>query len=169
LNPNPRLQALILAARRFAKAQFPRHGVFSRMGLAPPEIHILFMLRRAAENGRQGTEEGRSIPSALAGLLGVTAGNVSQIITGLEAKGFVEREPDPADRRRVLISLTQEGVRSLDEATKDYEKAYSGIIEEIGESECDRFTVLLDKAADRLGGGPGSENHYHHGRSRSHD
>jgi DNA-binding MarR family transcriptional regulator len=136
------------------------------MSLAPPEIHILFMLRRTMQTGHGGPAEGRSMPSALAGLLGVTAGNVTQVITALESKGLVKREADPTDRRRVLISLTADGVRSLDEATRAYEEAYSKIIGEIGEAECDRFTSLLEKSASMLSDFIGPESHFHHGRSR---
>ncbi len=39
---------------------------------------------------------------------------VSDIVTGLEAKGLLAREPDPADRRRTLVWLTPEGFAALD-------------------------------------------------------
>ena len=38
---------------------------------------------------------------------------VSEIVTQLEANGFVEREPDPADRRRTLVWLTVAGQERL--------------------------------------------------------
>ncbi len=152
-----------MASRRFAKAQLPRHGAFTRMGLAPQEIHILLMLGRAKRHGEgcppdtmnrtgeSAAECGKAIPSALAGLMGVTAGNVTQIITGLESKGLVKRDVDPEDRRRVLISLTDDGLRAVDASFRAFEESFSRIMEEFGEAECDRFTTLLEKAADRLG------------------
>lgn len=39
---------------------------------------------------------------------------VSDIVTQLEQKGFLAREPDPADRRRTLVWLTPDGRSALD-------------------------------------------------------
>lgn len=45
----------------------------------------------------------------LATAAGLTTGAVTQVIDRLEAKGFVERTPDPEDRRRVLVGVTEKG------------------------------------------------------------
>ena len=39
---------------------------------------------------------------------------VSDIVTGLVGKGLLEREPDPADRRRTLVWLTPAGLAELE-------------------------------------------------------
>lgn len=39
---------------------------------------------------------------------------VSDIVSGLEAKDLLAREPDPADRRRTLVWLTPDGLAALD-------------------------------------------------------
>jgi len=44
--------------------------------------------------------------SALASACGVTANAMTTVIDRLTEKGLVERQPDPADRRRVLVALT---------------------------------------------------------------
>jgi DNA-binding MarR family transcriptional regulator len=47
----------------------------------------------------------------LAGHMGVTVATMSLAIDRLEQKGYVRRERDPRDRRRVLLRVTAEGVR----------------------------------------------------------
>ena len=47
-------------------------------------------------------------PGELAGLLGLTTGAVTGVIDRLENKGFVFRELDSDDRRRIIIKVNQE-------------------------------------------------------------
>ncbi|MEH3033208.1 MAG: MarR family transcriptional regulator [Aeromicrobium erythreum] len=44
--------------------------------------------------------------------------SVTNVIDRLTAQGLVSREPDPADRRRILASLTDEGATVLEAATE---------------------------------------------------
>src|SRR4051794_31010899 len=44
--------------------------------------------------------------STLASACGVTGNAMTTVIDRLADKGLVQRQPDPADRRRVLVSLT---------------------------------------------------------------
>src|SRR5215207_5399466 len=52
---------------------------------------------------------GPTIQTALADALKVSARNVTGLVDGLVAGGFVTREPHPTDRRAVLVSLTEHG------------------------------------------------------------
>ncbi|OLT39721.1 hypothetical protein BJF86_07760 [Serinicoccus sp. CNJ-927] len=49
----------------------------------------------------------------LAGHLGVTTATTSGLVDRVVGKAWVEREHDPADRRRVLLRLTAEGEELL--------------------------------------------------------
>jgi DNA-binding MarR family transcriptional regulator len=49
--------------------------------------------------------------TALAGHMGVTVATMSIAIDRLEDKGYVRRERDARDRRRVLLRITEAGVR----------------------------------------------------------
>ncbi len=53
--------------------------------------------------------------AALARHTFVTAQTTAQLVSGLEARGLVERRPDPASRRQALLSLTTAGQGLLDE------------------------------------------------------
>jgi MarR family 2-MHQ and catechol resistance regulon transcriptional repressor len=45
----------------------------------------------------------------------VTGGNMTMVITNLERRGLVSRKRDDADRRQIIVSLTEEGQQLLDE------------------------------------------------------
>ena len=53
--------------------------------------------------------EGPLSLSGLAEAIGVDAPYATLIVDSLEQRGLVERQPDPADRRRKLVSLTPAG------------------------------------------------------------
>lgn len=58
---------------------------------------------------------------ALAGWLQITPRSVTEVVDALEALGLVARRPDPADRRAVLVDLTDQGrqtARSIRSARK---------------------------------------------------
>ncbi len=49
------------------------------------------------------------IPAAVTEYLGLTKGTVSQTISVLEAKGYLEKVPDTKDRRVIHLKLTEKG------------------------------------------------------------
>lgn len=50
---------------------------------------------------------------AIAEVLGVTARGVTDMADALVAEGYLARTPDPADRRVVLLELTETGMAAL--------------------------------------------------------
>ncbi len=138
---DPRARDLMLAARRFSRAYMPYSSLFNELGLRHSEIFPLVQLRKAGEpSGLK--------PSDLAARLGVTAGNVTQIITGLEARGLVLRDRDPADGRAVLLRLTASGQAAMESAEASWDAAFSGLLGELGAEDCARLTSLLERASD---------------------
>ena len=72
-------------------------------GLSLPERSALARLDRG----------GPAIPSALARREQISPQGMGATLAGLEARRLVERRSDPADRRRVVMSLTEAGRRAL--------------------------------------------------------
>ena len=64
----------------------------------------------------------------VAGELAVSKQAASQLVDTLVTRGYVERTPDPEDRRRVTVGLTQRG-RS---AAAEIRKAVEGVDAELG-------------------------------------
>lgn len=68
-------------------------------GLTKARAHLLFEV----------VQRGPSTQQALARALGVSPRNVTGLVDGLAATGFVTREPHPRDRRAALVTLTAHG------------------------------------------------------------
>jgi DNA-binding MarR family transcriptional regulator len=56
---------------------------------------------------------GPATPSALAKLEQISPQSMGATLGALEARGLVERRPDPGDGRRAVMSLTEAGLRTL--------------------------------------------------------
>lgn len=67
--------------------------------LYPREIHTLIFIR----------ERDGSFVTEIAAETGVTKGAVSQIVKKLEAKGLLERKPDPRNLSRMILNVTEKG------------------------------------------------------------
>jgi DNA-binding MarR family transcriptional regulator len=80
-------------------------------GLQWWQYDVLSALRRQGKPYRLAATE-----LAEAGML--TSGATTNRIDRLEQKGLVRRLHDPADRRRVLVELTREGLARVESATK---------------------------------------------------
>src|ERR1700685_2731845 len=56
---------------------------------------------------------GPATASALAKLEQISPQSMGATLSALEARGLVERQPDPADGRRVVLSVTESGLKML--------------------------------------------------------
>ncbi|NID16243.1 MarR family winged helix-turn-helix transcriptional regulator [Luteibacter yeojuensis] len=71
-------------------------------GLNHPEYNILMMLYGSSDNSMH--------PSALADAAGEKSANVTRLTTQLCEKGLIARSGTEADRRKVTLTLTPEGL-----------------------------------------------------------
>ncbi len=76
--------------------------ITSAEGIAPADYVVLGVLRRSPGH--------RSAPTRMCELLGRSTGGMSLTLDRLEAAGWLTRSPDPADRRRVVVTLTDRGL-----------------------------------------------------------
>jgi DNA-binding MarR family transcriptional regulator len=89
--------AMALAER--LQRGFAAHA--AEFGLSAAQAKVLLRLRK-----------GEDLPMrALARGLGYDPSNLTGLVDKLEARGAVERRPDPADRRIKAIAATDEGLR----------------------------------------------------------
>ncbi len=69
--------------------------------------------------------------------------DVVAAINELAAQGFVERVPDPADRRRNVVRLTRAGARQLRRLDRVLDKAQDDLLEPLSNEERQALTRLL--------------------------
>jgi len=98
--------------------------------------------------------------SALAAHVAATAPRLSHVVTRLEGRGLVERQPVENDRRGAEVTLTSEGRRILVLATPGHVETVRRLVFDVLESEqiaqlediAGRIARGLDPT-DRFGGG----------------
>jgi DNA-binding MarR family transcriptional regulator len=109
-------------------------------GLSIGQFRLLHMLHKDPE---------RSL-SDFADDLGVSVPASSKMVDGLVERGFVERAADAADRRRLSLALTPQGVAVMKEAKKGLEARMAEALAGIGAAESAALAKALDLLRTRL-------------------
>ncbi|WP_395695414.1 MarR family winged helix-turn-helix transcriptional regulator [Nocardioides sp.] len=84
-----------------------------------------------------------------AGRLGVDRTTMVGLLDGLEGKGLLVRQPDPEDRRRNVVVLTDAGRRALKEAKVASDKAERELLAGLSPSEQRQLRDLLARLVTR--------------------
>ena len=71
--------------------------------------------------------EGKLTAGQLSEMSGLTTGAVTHILDRLEKKGFVERQRDPKDRRKVLVSVKMDNMAEVGPLYMAIGEAYMGL------------------------------------------
>lgn len=68
-------------------------------------------------------------------LMGLSPGRVTNILNMLEKRGYIDREHDGADRRKVYVTLTKSGGKHLREKYEETIRYISSLFRELGEED----------------------------------
>src|SRR5690242_15523693 len=99
------LDELAVVSRRYVAAYaLFNQALADRLGLHPTDLQCLNLLTLE----RDPVTTGR-----IAGLTGLTTGSATRLVDRLERAGYVVRERDAADRRRVLVVTVPERIAEL--------------------------------------------------------
>jgi DNA-binding MarR family transcriptional regulator len=120
-----------------------RRDAFTRHGIESWEFDVLAALRRAGTPYE--LSPGRLLRETL-----VTSGTMTNRVDRLAARGFVERNPDPEDRRGVLVRLTPEGKQAVDGAFGALLEAEARFLVELSESDQQQLADLLRRLLVRF-------------------
>ncbi|TGK32747.1 MarR family transcriptional regulator [Leptospira gomenensis] len=112
--------------------------VFENHGLAAPEFDVMAALLRSGKPYKKS-------PGELLSTLMITSGTMTNRIDRLESLGWVQREPDPNDRRGILIGLTAEGKNVISKTLSDHVKSGQKMMSSLSEKEQQELSKLLRK------------------------
>lgn len=135
----------ISRAARFLERELQEN--FTRHGLQRWEFDILATLRRSGAPYQ--LTAGGLVASSM-----VTSGAITNRIDRLEARGLVTRVTDPANRRSVLITLTDQGLALVDEAVEQHVANERRLLSILSQAEQDELAGLLRTLLRSLGDTP---------------
>jgi DNA-binding MarR family transcriptional regulator len=89
--------------------------------------------------------------SKLAELLSVDMSVTSRHVTHLAERGWIERSPDPADKRSRILRLTPAGQDQLDELFRRTTQLLAERLGDWSDDEVGRLTRLMTRLRDSFG------------------
>src|SRR3954468_19908228 len=113
-----------------------RRQAFAEHAIESWEFDVLAALRRAGAPYE--LSPGRLLRETL-----VTSGTMTNRVDRLAARGLVERSPDPADRRGVIVRLTAEGKTAVDGAFEALLGAERTFLADLAPADQKRLATLL--------------------------
>jgi DNA-binding MarR family transcriptional regulator len=111
------------------------------LDLTPPDAGILRLLRAAAGLSQQ----------ELAAKLQIHPSRLVAILDNLEKRGFVERRPNPDDRRLYSLHLTKGGGEILEKLGKVAREHQDALLSALNREERSELSTLLLRIADQQG------------------
>lgn len=123
---------LIRAAEEVASAS---HAGLRRQGLTPSRLGVVIALH----------ERGPLTPKALARIILRSPGNLTLVLDNLLRDKFISREPDPKDRRRVLVALTDTGKKLATKAGSPFRAKVAEAMGVLSERELETLAKLCKK------------------------
>ena len=104
-----------------------------------PQIRTLYFLSRGTQRMKDISDHlMRGMPSA------------TSMIDRLVKKGYVERVPDPSDRRVVLCRITDPGREMLDRFSRMGAVRFEAVAESLTDDELDKIAPALDLLVDAM-------------------
>ncbi|MDR2798649.1 MAG: transcriptional regulator [Treponema sp.] len=112
-------------------------------GLSITELSALGCISTYSEKNCSATEH--TTHHAMHKTVAVSKAAVSHMLGSLEKRGYIQREIDKENRRKIIITLTNKGKVAVDKAGKDLDEFMSLIIARFGEKDTETFVGLLNQ------------------------
>lgn len=134
---DPRLEGVVTRMQMLVRHLGRRkEAALAAQGLKQWEYEILWWLRAAGDPYRL-------TPTTLAEALDTHPATLTNRLERLERDGYVTRAPDPSDRRRLLVALTDKGLRSWESAIEEQARTEEALLAPLSSTERDTMITLL--------------------------
>lgn len=137
LDPSP-MTIFGRIARVFALSRREQARVHEPFGLTHAAFDLLANLRRSGRPHRK-------TASALAKSSMISTGGVTFRLDGLEDTGLIRRVRDSQDRRVVTAELTEQGLKTIDEAIERHLELFQDMLAGLTKAEQRQLATLLTK------------------------
>lgn len=94
------------------------------------------------------SQQGESTPGDLRTALGVSAPRTAAMLRALEEKGFLQRRVNGHDKRRVVVTMTEDGRRMAARRSKDLSEQVRHTLEQLGERDTREFIRILGRIVE---------------------
>lgn len=94
---------------------------------------------------------GGAAPSDISRFFCFSTARATNILTSLERKGWVERHPDPADRRRVTVTVTAAGRALVTEHTERMLRDIRRLMDGLGSPDAEELLRLVKRVVALYG------------------
>ena len=88
--------------------------------------------------------EGEVMPSTIGKYTGMEKSSLTRMVDDLEKKGVVSRKTDPDDRRKVLVSLTEKGLKYYNSLKEIEAEMADEILKFVDEKDIEDFVQSLE-------------------------
>lgn len=119
---------------------------FQERGVQPREFDVLATLRRAGAPYAL-------TPTQLFEVLMMSSGGMTNQLDRLQKAGLIERRPNPADRRSMLVTLTEKGLALVNETLPQHVENEARALSPLSREEQQTLNALLGKLMDGLEAG----------------
>jgi len=113
-------------------------------GLRPSERMLLMTLAHSQAVGGERL-------STLSTHHAVSPAATTQLVDALEKAGYVERLPDPSDRRSILVNLTGKGREYNEKAEALFLGRITALARQLGEEDSNQLVRLLERILEHFG------------------
>lgn len=103
------------------------------------ETRIVFMLLKSG---------GESTPGDISAELGFSTAHTASLLRSLEHKKYIDRLPAAKDKRRVIVTLTEEGKSFANEKYSELTAFFTKLSDAFGEKDMNEFIRLIGRLSE---------------------
>lgn len=129
----------LILADELMKSSFKKKSPFSTPeDISRGEVGIMIFLT---------TERNNVLAGDLAQELSLSSGRIAIALKSLESKGFIARRIDENDKRKVIVSVTENGKKFAEKGRLRYLEDTQKLLRFLGEDDAKSFVRIIKKIA----------------------